>query len=27
MGGAGVLLYFALWIIVPLEPPAPLARS
>jgi phage shock protein PspC (stress-responsive transcriptional regulator) len=27
MGGAGILLYVVLWIIVPLEPPAPLPRA
>jgi phage shock protein PspC (stress-responsive transcriptional regulator) len=27
MGGAGILLYLVLWIVMPLEPPAPIARS
>ena len=27
MGGAGILLYIVLWIVMPLEPPAPLPRA
>lgn len=26
LGGAGILLYIILWVIMPLQPPAPLAR-
>jgi phage shock protein C len=27
LGGAGILLYIILWVIMPLEPPAPLTRA
>ncbi|MFH0917123.1 MAG: PspC domain-containing protein [bacterium] len=26
LGGAGIILYIVLWVIMPLEPPAPFAR-
>jgi len=26
MGGAGILAYIVLWIVMPLEPPAPIGR-